>query len=76
MYFIIVCSVGKRKMNRHKKIYDKVGYFPLRIVKKRIFMLREQQIFRILEKTDGFCSGLLYQEKPFLQMSLKRRVAI
>lgn len=28
-------------MNRHKKIYDKVGYFLLRIVKKRIFMLRE-----------------------------------
>ena len=67
-------------MNRHKKIYDKVGYFLLRIVKKRIFcvnwLLYEQQIFRILEKTDGFCSGLLYQEKLFLQMSLKRRVAI
>lgn len=40
------------------------------------WLLYEQQIFRILEKTDGFCSGLLYQEKLFLQMSLKRRVAI
>lgn len=40
------------------------------------WLLYEQQIFRILEKTYGFCSGLLYQEKLFLQMSLKRRVAI
>lgn len=68
-------------MNRHKKIYDKVGYFLLRIVKNVYlccvnWLLYEQHIFRILEKTDGFCSELLYQEKLFLQMSLKRRVAI